>query len=78
MNLTAVLYVPEINYKKTIQVKIMRRLKFLMAVMLAVLLMLPGCELVIDIIATGVVIGIIIAILIIALIIWGITKFIDL
>ncbi len=38
------------------------------------LLLLPGCELIVDIFAAGVLFGIILVVLVIALIIWGISK----
>lgn len=56
----------------------MGRKKHILVVLMAFLVLLPGCELAVDILATGVVIGVIAAVLVIAFIIWAIAKFIDL
>ncbi len=55
----------------------MGRNKLFMIGMLFILTLLPGCELAVDIIATGVVIGIIATIVVIALIIWIVKKIKD-
>ncbi len=55
----------------------MRRKKLMIAALLFIVMLLPGCDLIVDIFAAGVIVGIIVVILIVAFIVWGISKFID-
>lgn len=48
--------------------------KLLIVLLFGTLLFLPGCELIVDIFAAGVLFGIILVVIVIGLIIWGISK----